>query len=228
MFQARGKSLPLIEIQSGRPLVVQDSCLHVLPTTSQAIHAAKQAVSDELLLIADERFVSGALSPARYLAACSERESKGGVAPSGMIFTDQFIEPHLTPVLVQRGPHREFMSAIELLACGRYCLDLNVWIGVDWRHLSATEVNRDQRIIFRTLADYFDACVDLGDAWLAGTQQWRRAEKARKESALSRIRCYESFLMQSHPHEPMAAEDMAVLRELTARRRALSSITEAT
>lgn len=203
--------------------MVQDACLHVLPTTPQAIHAARQVVSDELFLIADERFVPGALSPARYLATCSERESKGGVAPSGLIFTDQFIEPHLTPILVQRGPRREFMSAIEVLACGRYCLDLHVWIGADWRHVSATDANRDQRLILRALADYFDACAELGDAWLAGKQQWRRMEKARTQSALSRIRHYESFLMQSHPHGPMGAEDMAVLRELTARRRAFSS-----
>lgn len=205
------------------PLSVRDTCLHVLPSTRQAIHTARQAASDVLFVIADDKFVPGALSPGQYLTLCSERESQGDVAPSGLIFTDQFVEPHLTPILVQRGDRREFMSVIELLACGRYCLDLNVWVDDNWRHVTAVEANKDKRTVLRALADYFEACGRLGDAWLAGKRQWRRLEKARKDSALTRVRHYESFLMQSHPDEPMGAEDMAVLRELTARRRALSS-----
>ena len=71
------------------------------------------------------------------------------------------------------------------------------------------------------------ACAELGDAWLARKRQWQRKEKARKDAALSRLRHYESFLMQSHPHAPMGAEEIAVLRELTVRRHTLSSSKDA-
>ncbi len=216
-----------ITIQRGQSLVVQDTCLHVLPSTQSAIYAAQQAVSDALLLIADDKLVPGALSPGQYLTLCSERESRGDIAPSGLIFTDQFVEPHLTPILVQRDGRRQFMSAIELLACGRYCLDLHVWTGPQWHHVPAVEANKDQRTVLRALADYFEACAELGDAWLARKRQWQRKEKARKDAALSRLRHYESFLMQSHPHAPMGAEDLAVLRELTVRRHTLSSTKDA-
>ncbi|WP_449446772.1 hypothetical protein [Thermomonas brevis] len=218
--------MTMITIQPRQSLVIQDASLHVLPSTQIAIQAAQQIASDELLLIADDKLVLDAISPSQYLALCGERESRGDIAPSGMIFTDQFAQPHLTPILVQRGDHREFMSAIELLACGRYCLDLYVWVGPEWRHVPAVNANKDQRTVLRALADYFDASASLGDAWLARKRQWQRMEKARKDAALSRLRHYASFLMQSHPCSPMEAEDMAVLRELTARRHVLSSIKE--
>lgn len=215
-----------ITIQLGQSLLVQDTCLHVLPSTPHAIRAAQQAASDALFLIADAKLVPGAISPGQYLVLCSERESHGDIAPSGLIFTDQFVEPHLTPILVQRDDRREFMSAIELLACGRYCLDLHVWIGSEWRHIPAVEANKDQRTVLRALTDYFEACAELGDAWLARKRQWQRKEKARKDAALSRLRHYESFLMQSHPHTPMGSEDMAVLRELIERGHTLSRTKE--
>lgn len=216
-----------ITIQPGQSMVVQDMCLHVLPSTQHAIQAAKDAATDALLIIADEEFVPGALSPGEYLTLCGELELQGDIAPSGLIFTDQFVEPHLTPLLVQRDDRREFMSAIELLACGRYCLDLNVWVGPGWHHVPAVEANKDPHSILRALANYFEACAELDDAWLARKRQWQRKEKARKDAALSRMRHYESFLMQSHPYAPMGVEDMAVLRELIARRHALSSTKEA-
>ena len=46
-----------ITIQPGQSLVVQDTCLHVLPSTQSAIYTAQQAISDALLLIADDKLV---------------------------------------------------------------------------------------------------------------------------------------------------------------------------
>lgn len=215
-----------IPIQPLNFIGVQESCLHVLPSTTQAINVALQVTSDALVLIADDKLVPGALSPGQYLTVCSEREACGGMAPSGLIFTDQFVQPHLTPMLVQRDDRREFMSSIELLACGRYCLDLRVWVGTTWRNIPAVEANKDERAVLRALAAYFDACSELGDAWLVRKHQWQRTEKARKDEAINRLRLYESFLMQSYPHAPMGAEDVAVLRQLIARRHDLSTSNE--
>lgn len=208
----------IIEVMPGRPLEIREACLYVLPSTNDTITAACQA--GFLPLIGNPTLVPGAMSPAAYVDLCEQAEAGGGIAPSAIVFSDQIIEPHNTPILVEQEGRRIFLPAIEILACGRFSMDLHVWMGDAWEHLDATEVNQDRSKALRATANHLRQCDALGDAWLARGWQWQRTPESRAANGLHRVRYYESYLMQTAEPGGLTEEAREALRALGARRKA--------
>ena len=194
--------------------------LIVVPSTWAYIETAAKE-KGERCLIGDIKLMPGALTPSQYLAQCAAREARGQIAQCAIIFTDQLVEPHVTPFLVQHGEKLEFLSSIEVLASTRYSVDLQIWMGRDWAIIPATEASRNQLKVLRALLDYLEACKALGSEWIVENRQWQRAEQARRKAGLARARYYASYLMQSSPNAPLTSKDMSILKELGACRAGL-------
>ncbi|MBZ0134344.1 MAG: hypothetical protein K8D98_00235 [Rhodanobacter sp.] len=208
----------IIEVMPGRPLEIREACLYVLPSTQDTLTAARKAGT--VPLIGNPSLVPEAVTPSAFLKLCEQAEAAGGIAPGAIAFTDQIVEPHHAPFLVEQDGKRTYLPAIEVLACWRFSMDLHVWMGEDWEHLDATKVNQDRSRALRATANHLRQCDTLGDAWLARGWQWQRTPESRVANGLHRIRYYESYLMQTAEPGGLTEEARDALRALGVRRKA--------
>lgn len=202
---------------------VEGSTLVVLPTTRKAVEVALRESDSKHLIVADPAIIHAAIDPPSYLALCSQHEACGQRPPSAYVFSDQIVDPAIATLLVERAGVREFLPATEVLARANHAVAVHVWTRRELVAVTPTPA-RDPRPVLRAMCTYYDACADLGDDWLMRGRQRRRQVESRVDSAMRRLRLYESVVMQAFATNDLYEEARGMLREIAWRRAELAEL----
>lgn len=205
--------------------------IHVVPTTVSTLSAVSTWARDANTHVVGHREFfrgyglesgSNLHTPTRFLEVC--RHAHGtGEAVLAVVFTDQMVSVEFAPILVNRRGVLQFFPSLELIASSGYGVPVHIWCGRStW--ISPLASDQHKLSVLATIGHYFDACEQLGLAWLTLDRQKQRQITDRIEGARRRLRLYHSILMASSVDGPVSETTLSMAERLVAMRSAVPSL----
>lgn len=205
--------------------------LHVVPTTASTLSVASSwTLAKDTYVVGDQKFLdeyglkfgSRLHTPTQFLETCSRAHGTGKTI-SAVVFTDQMVSAEFAPILVSRRDVLQFFPSLEIIAASGYGLPVHCWCGGS-RWTSPVTTNQDRAPVIRAVGRYFDACQQLGVAWLMRDRQAKRQPADRIGNARRRLRLYQSIVMASSVDGSVSEAALSTFRRLVTTRSALPDL----